>query len=255
MRLAEAAFRFWYFRGHYTEGRGWLARLMERIERTCGGVRVPPAVRARAFFTAGALAWPQGDAQATLALHQEALLLARELGDRRLIALLGSTIGNLAPARRSRLLEALARALGGEDALLLGLDLVKDVARLEAAYNDAAGVTEAFVRNALTAVNAELGAGFDQRRFAYDARWDPGHEWMDIGLRARETHTVAIPGLELDVPFAEGEPLRVEISVKFRRERFEGEARAAGLGLESWWTDRAGDFVVALFQATREEQP
>ena len=47
----------------------------------------------------------------------------------------------------------------------------------------------------------------------------------------------------------------VEISVKFRRERFEGEARAEGLGLESWWTDRAGDFTVALFQATREEQP
>ena len=176
-------------------------------------------------------------------------------GDRRLIALLGSTIGNLAPARRSRLLEALARALGAEDALLLGLDLVKDVARLEAAYNDAAGVTEAFVRNALTAVNGELGAGFDQERFAYEARWDPQHEWMDIGLRAREAHNVAIPGLELDVPFAEGEPLRVEISVKFRRERFEGEARAAGLALESWWTDRAGDFAVALFQATREEQP
>ncbi len=176
-------------------------------------------------------------------------------GKRRLIALLGSTIGNLAPARRARLLGTLASALEAGDALLLGLDLVKDVARLEAAYNDSAGVTEAFVRNALAAVNGELGAGFDQERFAYEARWDPQHEWMDIGLRAREAHNVAIPGLELDVPFAEGEPLRVEISAKFRKERFEEEARAAGLGLDSWWTDRADDFAVTLLQATREEQP
>jgi L-histidine Nalpha-methyltransferase len=175
-------------------------------------------------------------------------------GDRRLIALLGSTLGNLAPARRASLLEALARELGKDDALLLGLDLVKDAARLEAAYNDAAGVTEAFVRNALDAVNAELGATFDQRRFAYDAHWDPEREWMDIGLRTRAAHTVAIGGLDLEVGFERGEPLRVEISAKFRREPFEEEAGRSGLRVESWWTDRAGDFAVALWQATREEQ-
>jgi L-histidine N-alpha-methyltransferase len=175
-------------------------------------------------------------------------------GERRLIALLGSTIGNLAPARRARLLETVARMLEEDDALLLGLDLVKEVARLEAAYNDVAGVTEAFVRNALDAVNAELGATFDQRRFAYDAHWDPEHEWMDIALRAREAHTVAIGGLDLEVGFERGEPLRVEISAKFRRERFEEETGREGFRLESWWTDRAGDFAVALLRANREER-
>jgi L-histidine Nalpha-methyltransferase len=178
---------------------------------------------------------------------------ALPVGERRLIAILGSTIGNLGPARRARLLENLARALGEDDALLLGLDLVKDPARLEAAYNDAAGVTEAFVRNALDAVNTELGANFEQRRFAYDAHWDREHEWMDIRLRARDAHSVAILGLGFDVPFAAGEPLRVEISAKFRRERFEDEAGPAGLRLESWWTDRADDFAVALLRARREE--
>ena len=165
---------------------------------------------------------------------------------RRLIAFLGSTIGNLYPEQRARFLGTLASMLAGDEAFLVGLDLVKDATRLEAAYNDSPGVTETFVRNALTAVNRELGARFDQRRFAYEARWDPEHEWMDIGLRALQAHTVSIPRLELDVAFEEGEPLRVEISSKFRREQFEREAARARLRVDSWWTDPAGDFAVAL---------
>ena len=167
-------------------------------------------------------------------------------GDRRLIAFLGSTIGNLYPDQRARFLTNLGDVLARDDALLLGIDLVKDAKRLEAAYNDSGGVTEAFVRNALTAVNRELDATFDQRRFVYEARWDPEHEWMDIGLRARQAHTVRIHRLELDVAFEAGEALRVEISSKFRREQFELEAGQAGLSIESWWADRAGDFAVAL---------
>jgi L-histidine N-alpha-methyltransferase len=167
-------------------------------------------------------------------------------GEPRLIAFLGSTIGNLYPEHRARLLTALAEALAPSDALLLGLDLVKDAARLEAAYNDTQGVTEAFVRNALAAVNRELGATFDQRRFVYEARWDAEHEWMDIGFRARQAHAVSIQRLGIDVTFAADERLRVEISSKFRRERFELETVQAGLRIESWWTDPAGDFAVAL---------
>jgi L-histidine Nalpha-methyltransferase len=171
-------------------------------------------------------------------------------GGSRLIALLGSTIGNLYPSQRLRFLSAVADALTAGDTFLVGVDLVKDVARLEAAYNDTRGVTETFVRNALTAVNRELGATFDQRSFVYDARWDPEREWMDIGFRARYAQTVSIRGLELDVAFTEDEPLRVEVSSKFHRERFESEARRAGLDVKSWWTDPAGDFAITLMVAT-----
>jgi L-histidine N-alpha-methyltransferase len=159
----------------------------------------------------------------------------------RLIAILGSTIGNLYPEQRAELLASLA----GES-LLLGLDLVKDAARLEAAYEDDMGVTEAFVRNALTAVNRELDATFDQRRFAYEPRWDREHEWMDIVLRAVEEHVVSVRRLGLELGFERGERLRVEVSTKFRRESFEAELERAGLGLASWWTDPAGDFAVVL---------
>lgn len=173
----------------------------------------------------------------------------------RLFALLGSTIGNLYPPQRRGFLRSLADVLADEDAFLVGLDLVKDARRLEKAYNDAAGVTETFVRNALFAVNRELGATFEQSRFAYEARWEQRCESMDIGLRARRAHTVAIRTLELDVPFEEGEPLRVEISSKFRRETFEVEASNAGLDVDSWWNDPRSDFAIALLKAMHGVNP
>jgi L-histidine Nalpha-methyltransferase len=167
-------------------------------------------------------------------------------GGRRLIALLGSTIGNLMPERRTGFLRALAASLGEGDAFVAGLDLVKEARRLEAAYNDEAGVTEAFVRNALTAVNAELDATFEQERFSYQARWDQIREWMDIGLRARSAHKVGVRGLGLEIDLHAGELLRVEISAKFRREAFARELAFAGLSLEAWWTDAAGDYAIAF---------
>jgi len=164
----------------------------------------------------------------------------------RVIALLGSTIGNLYPEQRAALLCSLARDLSEDDALVLGLDLVKNASRLEAAYRDRAGVTEAFVRNALTAVNRELGATFEQRQFVYEPRWDPENEWMDIALRSLDAHVVGVKDLKLEIPFRKGERLRVEISAKFRRDAFEEELERAGLAVRSWWTDRRDDFAVVL---------
>ena len=164
----------------------------------------------------------------------------------RLVAFLGSTIGNLYPGQRAAFLSALALELGDDDALLIGVDLVKDVARLEAAYDDPSGVTEAFVRNALRAANRELEATFEQQRFDYDPLWDPADDRMDVALRARESHAVSVRRLGLELELAEGERLRIEVSTKFRRDAFERELKRAGLSLESWWTDPAGDFAVVL---------
>ena len=164
----------------------------------------------------------------------------------RLVAFLGSTVGNLYPDRRTTLFSALAGELARDEWLLIGVDLVKEAGRLEAAYNDRGGVTETFVRNALTAVNRELGATFEQRHFVYEPRWDPVRRWMDIGIRAVVAHTVSVPRLDLEVAFEKGERLRVEISAKFRRGQLEGELGGAGFRAESSWTDRAGDFAVVL---------
>jgi L-histidine N-alpha-methyltransferase len=167
-------------------------------------------------------------------------------GGRRLVAFLGGTIGNLLPEVRSRFLRDIAASLDPADHFLLGTDLVKDVARLQAAYDDARGVTAAFNKNVLQVINRELDADFDLEAFAHVARWDPVREWMEMRLRSLREQTVHVRGLSLDVRFAAGEEMRTEVSAKFRREGLEAELRAAGLRLVEWWTDPSGDFALSL---------
>lgn len=167
-------------------------------------------------------------------------------GGRRIVAFLGGTIGNLPPVKRARFLAAVAAGLGPDDALLLGTDLVKAVPRLEAAYDDAAGVTAEFNRNVLHVVNRELDADFVPEAFSHVAHFDTHEEWIEMRLRANEPMDVRIRALDLEISFAPGEEMRTEISAKFRRPRVEQELAAAGLGLVEWWTDPAGDFALSL---------
>jgi len=167
-------------------------------------------------------------------------------GGRRVVAFLGGTIGNLAPPDRARFFAEIAAGLAPGDAFLLGTDLVKDPARLEAAYDDAAGVTAAFNRNVLSVLNRELGADFAPARFEHVARWRPDEEWIEMRLRSSSAQTARVRDLDLEVGFAAGEEMRTEISAKFRRERIEAELGAAGLALAHWWTDPAGDFALSL---------
>ena len=165
-------------------------------------------------------------------------------GGTRLVAFLGSTIGNLDPDGRARFYQSIASGLAPDDALLLGTDLVKDPRRLEAAYDDSAGVTAAFNRNVLAVLNRELTADFAPDRFAHVARWNPTEEWIEMRLRSQAAQTVRVDELDLEVEFADGEEMRTEISTKFRRERVEAELAAAGLALAAWWTDPGGDFAL-----------
>jgi L-histidine N-alpha-methyltransferase len=167
-------------------------------------------------------------------------------GGRRLVAFLGGTIGNLAPPARAAFLAELAEGLGPDDAFLLGTDLVKDRDRLEAAYDDDAGVTAAFNRNVLHVINDALAADFVPERFDHVARWDPDAAWIEMRLRSREAHRVQIDGIGMTVGFGAGEEVRTEISAKFTRPRVEQELGAVGLTVREWWTDPAGDFGVSL---------
>jgi L-histidine Nalpha-methyltransferase len=166
--------------------------------------------------------------------------------DGRLIAFLGSTIGNLDPAERARFFRSLRAGLVPGDAFLLGVDLVKEESRLVAAYDDAAGVTADFNRNVLRVLNASLGADFRPERFDHVARWNAAAEWMEMALRAQEAMTVTLPDLDLQIAFAAEEEIRTEISAKFRRPGLTTELAAAGFRLTSWWTDPDDDFGLAL---------
>src|SRR5438105_6479975 len=107
----------------------------------------------------------------------------------RIVAFLGGTIGNFPPGSRRRVLREIGRLLGPEDHLLMGTDLVKDPEVLEAAYDDAQGVTAAVNRNVLRVLNRELDAGFDPQDFDHVALFDRHHGWVEIGLRAPRAHT------------------------------------------------------------------
>jgi L-histidine Nalpha-methyltransferase len=167
-------------------------------------------------------------------------------GGTRMVAFLGSTIGNLPPPVRARFLDDLAGTLGPGDVLLLGVDLVKSPERILAAYDDPGGVTAAFSRNVLRVLNGRLGADFDPDAFEHVPRWNAAEEWVDIRLRARSAQTVRIARLDLRVDFAVGEEMHTEISAKFRRDRLGDELGGAGFDVRRWWTDPAERFGVAL---------
>ncbi len=164
----------------------------------------------------------------------------------RLVVFLGGTIGNLEPADRKDFLGAMASALRPGDTFLLGTDLVKDVDRMELAYDDPAGVTAAFNLNILNVINRELAADFDPDNFEHSSRFDADEEWMDLGLRSLVDQTVTIGDLGMEVVFEEGEVMRTEISAKFRPEGIARELHDAGFELRQLWTDLAGDFAVTL---------
>ncbi|HYZ99017.1 MAG TPA: L-histidine N(alpha)-methyltransferase [Acidimicrobiales bacterium] len=167
-------------------------------------------------------------------------------GGTRLVAFLGSTIGNLTPAERRRFLAEVRSVLGPSDRFLLATDLVKDPGRLVAAYDDAGGVTAEFNRNLLCVLNRELGADFVPDRFAHVVVWDPANRWIEMRLRAAAAMRVRLPALDMAVTFAAGEEMRTEISAKFTPDGVRDELAAADLVVAGRWTDPAGDYLLTL---------
>jgi L-histidine N-alpha-methyltransferase len=228
-------------------------RLLLSALREAGTLRcyVPVDVSEPALLMAASsltASYPGLDVRAVVSDFEEHLGLPAD-GDApgpRLVAFLGSTIGNLLPEERARFLARVRAALRPGDSFLLGTDLVKDPAVLVAAYDDESGVTAAFNKNVLAVLNAELGADFDLDEFEHVALWDAEAEWIEMRLRSVVAQTVRVPGVGLTVSFAPGEEMRTEVSAKFRREGVAAELAAAGFSMRSWWTDPAGQFGLSL---------
>jgi L-histidine N-alpha-methyltransferase len=168
---------------------------------------------------------------------------------RRLVAFLGSTLGNLDPSARHTLLRGVRRLLAKDDRLLLGVDLVKSPRVLHAAYDDAAGVTAEFNRNVLRVINRTLAADFDAESFGHYARWDAEEARVEMHLVAAADHTVRVADLDLSVHFEAGETIWTESAYKFTRASVEAMLDAARLHLLRWDTD--GAFGLALAAPAR----
>jgi dimethylhistidine N-methyltransferase len=154
----------------------------------------------------------------------------------------GSTIGNLTPERAEAFLRVWAARLGQGAAMLIGVDLVKDAAVLEPAYDDAQGITAAFSLNLLARANRELGADFDLDGFRHRARWNPAAERIEIHLVSLRDQSVNVAAQRYD--FEGGEVVHVEDSCKYTIEGFQALARRAGFTPVQAWTDDEGLFSV-----------
>jgi len=203
------------------------------------------AAAARALLAEGGV----GEVHAVVADFEHHLDRVPPPAGRRLVAFLGSTLGNLDPAGRQTLLRDVRRLLGPGDRFLLGVDLVKSPCALHAAYDDAAGVTAEFNRNILRVINRRLGAEFDADAFGHYARWDAEEARVEMHLVAPVDHTVRVRDLDMTVRFEAGETIWTESSYKFTRASVEAMLGAAGLRLVRWDTD--GAFGLALASPAR----
>ncbi len=167
-------------------------------------------------------------------------------GSWRLVALLGSTIGNFEPKQAVGLLGRAAGLLDGDGHFLLGADLVKDRAALDAAYNDERGVTAEFNRNILNVVNDRLGGNFDPQGFEHVSYFNERKSRIETYLKSVRGQSVMIDEIGMEVSFAKGELMRTEISCKYTRESLEKILTEAGLRLERWITDADDAFALSL---------
>lgn len=170
----------------------------------------------------------------------------------RLLLFLGSTIGNMLPTERRALLTAVSESMAAKDAFLVGIDLVKDLDVLLPAYDDAQGVAAAFARNLLTVIDRELRADLPPDAFAYEARWDPHEECVEMRLVASREVTATIGALDRVVRFAPGDYLVTERSYKFRLESFTVDLAGYGLEPVAAHTDPEERFALVLARKTRD---
>jgi L-histidine N-alpha-methyltransferase len=170
--------------------------------------------------------------------------------EHRLVAFIGSSLGNMQPGDQRQLLRAVRGAMREDDRFLLGTDLVKDRDVLRQAYDDSQGVTAAFTLNLLRRINRELDADFDLDAFEHVVRFDEEKSAVESHLESQRDQTVAIPALDLEVTFAEGERMHVEDSYKYTETMLSDLFADVGLHRLERWTDDDEWFAVHLLSSS-----
>jgi dimethylhistidine N-methyltransferase len=203
-----------------------------RIEREIGGVVVAPRV----------MDYTHGNGRGLT-------LKPTEAGERRLVIYIGSSIGNFEPPEAMRLLKRVRAGLKPGDGFLLGVDLVKDVPTLLAAYDDVAGVTADFNLNLLARLNRELGAEFYLESFEHRAVWNQEESRIEMHLESRVAQRVLVAALEMDVEFAAGETIHTENSYKYKPGQAKAMLAEAEFAVAKSWIDEHGWFEVCLGRA------
>ena len=187
----------------------------------------------------------------TLAVHGVVGTFGEHLGElptegRQLVILLGGTIGNFERPQAVQFIQEVRDGMKNSDRFLLGVDLIKDVKILEAAYNDSKGITAAFNRNILNSVNRVADGDFDPGRFAHRAYYNVERHQIEMWLDSLRDQTVQLSKVPLELSLTKEQGIHTEISVKYDRVKVEALFEDAGLSLESWFEDPEGLFGLAL---------
>jgi L-histidine N-alpha-methyltransferase len=195
---------------------------------------------------------PRVDVRAHLETFESGLeaIAEESSGVRRLVALLGSNIGNFDPEPARAFLDAIAAALSPGDAFLLGADLVKPGRSLLDAYDDPLGVTAAFNLNLLARLNREIGARFDLRSFRHEARWVAEAGRVEMHLVSRTRQSVPIPGAGIEAGFAANESIWTESSYKYEPDQLRVMGERAGFSTAAQWIDEPARFALTLYTRT-----
>lgn len=165
---------------------------------------------------------------------------------RRLVAFLGSTIGNLSRSQRPDFFDSVASMLDKDDGFLLGVDLMKDESTLVAAYSDSAGISSEFNKNVLTVLNRELEGDFVLDAFDHVTQLNTTTGCMEQSLRANRDIVARLETIDLEIRLEDGETIHTEWSCKFTRDQITSELAASGLTVTDWWTDAHDRYALVL---------
>lgn len=172
--------------------------------------------------------------------------ISRQRERQKVFLFLGSNLGNFTPREAVDFLAGVRRAMTGDDLLLLGVDLVKPLAVLLPAYDDAAGVTAAFNRNLLVRLNRELGADFRPECFRHEVRWNQEVQAVEMHLASEGDQVVSLPAIDLQISFLAGETIHTESSHKYTSASLAKLCAEAGLAVERSWSDPQNWFALNM---------
>lgn len=191
--------------------------------------------------------YPRLSITALAAEYHDALAVLPDQDGPRLILFLGSNIGNFEPRDAAAFLTRMRARMRPEDRILIGVDLVKEVRVLEAAYRDADGVTEAFNKNVLARINQEIDGDFDLDLWEHRAPWNADASRIEMWLVSRCDQTATIAGDDTFL-FRQGEGIHTENSHKYTPESFSRLCASAGLGVQDSWRDARDWFAMFLLR-------
>jgi L-histidine N-alpha-methyltransferase len=225
--------------------------LIEAFLRRHGGLRYLPVDISRSMLEESSLELLEQyrtlEIRAIASEYEAGLHHVRTETERpKLIAWLGSNVGNLERAEAEAFVSGIRAAMATDDRLLIGIDLRKDRQVLERAYDDAAGATARFSLNLLGRINRELGGHFATEAFRHQAEYHEDEGRVEIALESRCTQTVAIEDISLEVEFAEGESIHIENAYKYSLAEVDGLAASADMGVDGRWLDPLERFSLNL---------